>query len=67
MKGGVIFDFQKGGNLRKGGGGMTPLTNYGHLCNSIIRIGTYFDHTQAIKLQKFVAKSLICTCDLSHF
>ena len=35
MKGGDILDFWKGGNLRKGwvdlekgGGGMTPLTNY---------------------------------------
>ena len=27
-KGGGILDFQKGGNLRKGGGGMNPLTNY---------------------------------------
>ena len=36
MKGGDILDFQKGGDLRKGGGGdleiggMTPLTNYVH-------------------------------------
>ena len=31
MKGGGILDFWKGGNFRKGGGGggMTPLTNYG--------------------------------------
>ena len=28
-KGGDILDFWKGGSLRKGGGGRTPLTNYG--------------------------------------
>ena len=33
----------------------------------IIAIGRYLDQTQAIKWQKHVLKSLICTCDLSQF
>ena len=42
MKGGDILDFYKGGILEKGGGwvdlekgGMTPLTNYDHLCPDV--------------------------------
>ena len=44
MKGGDILDFQKGGNLRKGGGGLSRkggMTNYA--CHVLQTTITYFN------------------------
>ena len=54
MKGGDILDFQKGGNLRKGGliqkmGGMTPLTNYATPDNSLTPAVRYYGTKTRIK------------------
>ena len=38
IRGGDILDFQKGGNLRKGGGRMISLTNYAKSSNPIQRV-----------------------------